>query len=229
VILASHSLIGHKEYRFIYPAILLLVLSSGLGLAQLTAWAIEALARQRPGARLSGFVCSAVALGFPVLVSLGESTSPAYQELWTRGRAALRGADFIARLPFVCGIGSFGLHWTQSAGYAHFHHRVPAYWPENDERLFRKTKPAFNVLLYSRRPAGGRNLSTLHASTAFASQFAAALASPCRRAGEICRDPRSQGSRLDAIGSAAGGSDLAPDAEELRCPRFAQFVARHVA
>ncbi|MGD0763803.1 MAG: hypothetical protein ABR929_11590 [Roseiarcus sp.] len=153
VILASHSLIGHKEYRFIYPAILLLVLSSGLGLAQLTAWAIEALARQRPGARWSGFVCGAMALGFPVLVSLGESTSPAYRELWTRGHAALRGADFIARLPSVCGIGSFGLHWTQSAGYAHFHHRVPTYWPENDERLFRKTKPAFNVLLYSRRPA----------------------------------------------------------------------------
>jgi hypothetical protein len=68
----------------------------------------------------------------------------------------LRGADFIARLPSVCGIGTFGLHWTQSAGYAHFHHRVPYYWPENDERVFRKYKPAFNVLLYSRRPAGAK-------------------------------------------------------------------------
>ena len=156
VILASHSLIGHKEYRFIYPAILLLVLSSGLGLAQLTTWAVEALARQRPGARWSSLACSAMALGFPLLVSLGEATSPAYRELWTRAHAVLRGADFIARLPSVCGIGTFGLHWTQSAGYAHFHHRVPTYWPDNDKSIFRKTKPAFNVLLYSRRPAGAK-------------------------------------------------------------------------
>jgi hypothetical protein len=156
VILVSHSLIGHKEYRFIYPAILLLILSSGLGLAQLTTWAVEALALRRPGSRWSSLACSAMALGFPVLVSLGEATSPVYRELWTRAHAVLRGADFIARLPSVCGIGTFGLHWTQSAGYAHFHHRVPYYWPENDERVFRKYKPAFNVLLYSRRPAGAK-------------------------------------------------------------------------
>ena len=156
VILVSHSAIGHKEYRFIYPAILLLALSSGLGLAQLTTWAVEALARERPGWRWSGLVCGAIALGFPALVSLGEATRPAVQELWTRGHAVLRGADFIARLPFVCGIGPFGLHWSQSGGYAHFHRRVPSYWPENDESAFRRYKPAFNVLLYARRPAGAK-------------------------------------------------------------------------
>jgi hypothetical protein len=156
VILVSHSLIGHKEYRFIYPAILLLVLSSGLGLAQLTAWAIEALDRQRPGSRWSRPACAAMALGFPVLVSLGEATSPAYRELWTRAQGALRGADFVARLPSVCGVATFGLHWTQSAGYAHIHRRVPTYWPENDERVLRKYKSAFNVLVYARRPAGAK-------------------------------------------------------------------------
>ena len=94
-----------------------------------------------------------MALGFPVLVSLGEATRPGYQELWTRGHAVLRGADLVARLNSVCGIGTFGLHWTQSAGYAHFHHRVPYYPPENDEAVFQEYKPAFNVLLYARRPA----------------------------------------------------------------------------
>jgi hypothetical protein len=156
VILVSHSLIGHKEYRFIYPAILLLSLSSGLGLAQLTAWAIEALDGRRPGSRWSRPACAAMALAFPVLVSLGEATSPAYRELWTRGDGVLRGADFVARSPSVCGVATFGLHWTQSAGYAHLHRRVPTYWPENDESTFRKYKPAFNVLIYARRPAGAK-------------------------------------------------------------------------
>lgn len=156
VILISHSLIGHKEYRFIYPAILLLALSSGLGLAQLATWAVGALAGEGPGWRWSGLACGAMALAFPALVSLAEATRPAVQELWTRGHAVLRGADFVARLPSVCGIATFGLHWTQSAGYAHFHRRVPTYWPENDESALRRYKPAFNVLIYSRRPAGAK-------------------------------------------------------------------------
>jgi hypothetical protein len=35
VIVASHSLIGHKEYRFIYPGLVLLVMAAALGLARL--------------------------------------------------------------------------------------------------------------------------------------------------------------------------------------------------
>ncbi|HKT16620.1 MAG TPA: glycosyltransferase family 39 protein, partial [Stellaceae bacterium] len=38
VILIAHSLVPHKEYRFIYPAILLILILAGLGLAQLMSW-----------------------------------------------------------------------------------------------------------------------------------------------------------------------------------------------
>ncbi len=38
VILAVHSVIGHKEYRFIYPAIVPLTALAGIGLAQMTCW-----------------------------------------------------------------------------------------------------------------------------------------------------------------------------------------------
>jgi len=160
-ILVSHSLIGHKEYRFIYPAILLLLLSSGLGLAQLTLWAIDALGSARSGSRWVGPACIAMATAFPVLMTLRDASRPEYQGLWTRGGAILRGADLVARLDSICGIGTFGLHWTQSAGYAHFHHRVPYYWPENDEAVFRKYEPAFNALLYARRPAGAEDFTDM--------------------------------------------------------------------
>ncbi len=39
VILAVHSGIGHKEYRFIYPAIVPLTVLAGVGLAQMASWA----------------------------------------------------------------------------------------------------------------------------------------------------------------------------------------------
>jgi hypothetical protein len=39
VILAVHSGVGHKEYRFIYPAIVPLTVLAGVGLAQMASWA----------------------------------------------------------------------------------------------------------------------------------------------------------------------------------------------
>jgi hypothetical protein len=39
IIVAVHSGIAHKEYRFIYPAILLVSVLAGLGLAQMASWA----------------------------------------------------------------------------------------------------------------------------------------------------------------------------------------------
>ena len=40
-IVAVHSLVPHKEYRFIYPAVLLLMLLTAACLAELTLWATQ--------------------------------------------------------------------------------------------------------------------------------------------------------------------------------------------
>src|SRR4029077_15102598 len=45
-IVAVHSGVAHKEYRFIYPAVLLIMVLAGLGIAQLTEWAAEWLGRR---------------------------------------------------------------------------------------------------------------------------------------------------------------------------------------
>jgi hypothetical protein len=71
----------------------------------------------------------------------------------------IRAADLVARQEFVCGIGSFGLHWAYGGGYAHFHHRSPYYWPIDDDAIFRKYKPAFNILIYTRRPPSAREFT----------------------------------------------------------------------
>ena len=42
LIVVTYSLFGHKEFRFIYPAILLAVIVSGIGLAQLVVWISDA-------------------------------------------------------------------------------------------------------------------------------------------------------------------------------------------
>ena len=48
-IIAVHSGIGHKEYRFIYPAILLAMVLAGIGLAELASWGRSFLERDKQG------------------------------------------------------------------------------------------------------------------------------------------------------------------------------------
>jgi hypothetical protein len=147
VVIASHSLIGHKEYRFIYPAVLLMVASAGLGLAQAVAWVREGM---RP---TSGATSGPVTVGalIPALVAMAQWSTVPYVDLWQRGRGELHGSDLIARLPSVCGIGIYGMSWSDTGGYSHFHHRVPQFWPE-DGAGFADYRPAFNVLLYAKPP-----------------------------------------------------------------------------
>jgi hypothetical protein len=45
-ILATHSAIAHKEYRFIYPAVLLLTVLAAVGLAHIASWARDWLIEQ---------------------------------------------------------------------------------------------------------------------------------------------------------------------------------------
>src|SRR6516164_2828060 len=55
LIALTSSLFGHKEFRFIYPAVLLAVIVSGIGLAQLVSWISKAL-RDRGWAQRSATI-----------------------------------------------------------------------------------------------------------------------------------------------------------------------------
>jgi phosphatidylinositol glycan class B len=151
LILLTCSLIGHKELRFIYPAILLAVIVSGIGLAQLVLWISEAL-RDRGWAGCRAIIApSALALAAVVLaqLALAKGSEP-YHRLWTRGRDMILASRYIARLGAVCGIGVVDHDWDDTGGYAAFHHPVPLYWatplgPLDPDSL------AFNTVVYDRR------------------------------------------------------------------------------
>src|SRR5207249_2663009 len=63
IILAEHSAIGHKEYRFIYPAVLLAMVLAGIGLAQLADWGAQVL-RRHAIARGAAVGCAVLVLGY---------------------------------------------------------------------------------------------------------------------------------------------------------------------
>jgi hypothetical protein len=135
LIFAAHMAVPHKELRFLYPAILLLLIVAGMGLAQLSAWAAARW-------RIEPTRCSAVLLAVALLAAVALAATPAYRELWQRGHDMMRADIAAGKLSGVCGIGAYQSHGS----YTLFHRDVPFYW-DQDESEFTRDLPGFNTLV----------------------------------------------------------------------------------
>jgi len=155
LITTTYSLFGHKELRFIYPAVLLAVIISGIGLAQLVSWIGEVLRDRGWTGRSAIVLPTAIALAAVALsqLALANGSEP-YRMLWTRGRDMILASRYVARLGGVCGIGVLDQTWFVTGGYASFHHAVPLYWASQDGPLD-PDSVAFNTVVYDRgKPVG---------------------------------------------------------------------------
>ena len=123
VILVSHSLIGHKEYRFIFPAIAFVAYSAGLGAAELVPRAKRSIA----------IACTvawcALSFGLAVradtsMTNLGvELDHPGWQLANQRdGLVIMRRAGALEPL---CGLGLVEVPWYLTGGYTWFDRHVP--------------------------------------------------------------------------------------------------------
>jgi hypothetical protein len=150
VIIVAHCLLGHKEQRFIYPALVLLAVQAGFGLAWAAAWATSRLRPASP-ARLA--VAPALGLAW-CAVALTVWQGPGLLVLRARVHDQLAAASFVASTPDVCGIGMYGPGpdaWVPYGGYTYLHQNVTLFWPA-DEGAFTEDTPAFNTLLTEATP-----------------------------------------------------------------------------
>jgi GPI mannosyltransferase 3 len=154
-IVATHLPIGHKEYRFIYPALVLLAILAGTGLARAAAWIEERLRRWRGwdrGTHRVGLAAIAVALagGWSALCA-EVAALPPFARVWGLSHNYLSAAALVADSPQTCGIALYGLNWIDAGGYTHFHRAVPMYWPGTPADL-RAAVPGFNELVFMYPP-----------------------------------------------------------------------------
>jgi hypothetical protein len=148
IIFAVHSGVAHKEYRFIYPAILLVMVSAGIGLAQMVSWGQDWL-RNRGAATLGA---TAVALVWWCLVSFEVWTGPALAAHRYRAHDNLAAMSFVAHGPAQCGLGLYGLDgkdWVNYGGYTYLHRPVPMYWPKDQAELDTFIA-AFDTIIYTK-------------------------------------------------------------------------------
>jgi GPI mannosyltransferase 3 len=137
VILVVHSLIGHKEYRFIYPALLLIFIVAGIGLAQLAAW-------------LGGRSWNAGAILATAIAGGAFALSPSMQPMWRAGHDAIEAGFYVARLPHLCGIGAV----ETSEAYAYFHRDVPYFWFRDTRDMTANARGFDVVVTRDRVPPG---------------------------------------------------------------------------
>jgi hypothetical protein len=162
-ILATHSTIAHKEYRFIYPTVVLLTVLAGIGLAQIAGWARDWVVARGKARAIAGLAASVSALGWWCVASYQVWNGPTLINHRQRMHDSLVAATFVAQTPATCGIGLYGLRgedWGVYGGYTYFHRPVPMYWPKDETALI-AAAGGFDTLLYTQPPPPALGFNTL--------------------------------------------------------------------
>ncbi len=147
VLILTHSLITHKEYRFIVPAIACLIVLAGLGLAE----CVAALDRRLKSPVFKRFALPGALVLF-ALASLAVAGSTEGQARLTAGRNWRDAFAALSMDPSLCGIGLVSNDWTTMPGYAALHRPVPIYfW---DSLKHAGLQGAADVLVEERTGAG---------------------------------------------------------------------------
>lgn len=111
-IFVSHSLVAHKEYRFIYPALPLMAALAGIGTARViqmarTRW--PALERAPVALAAGVFLCWA---GLSLTIALSD----VFSIPWTRSRAQLLAFQEVSSDPKACGVAIYDMPQTMNPG-----------------------------------------------------------------------------------------------------------------
>ena len=103
-IFATHSLFAHKEYRFVYPALPLLITLAGLGTADI----LGQVGRRFPRIPVAATMIAGVSLwsGLSMIVALRPFMNPS----WTREAGFFGAFRDIDRIPAACGVGNRPCH-----------------------------------------------------------------------------------------------------------------------
>ena len=140
--LLLHSLIGHKEYRFVLFTTSALVLLAALGSANLVRW----IDRTRPRIAIRYLVAAAAAIW--VAASAALAVGSGYRPLWTANRPALQSAMAAGRDAGLCGLAIYDVHPSRTGGYSYLGRPIPIFLYERDAAVgLRNGAPAYNMIM----------------------------------------------------------------------------------
>jgi phosphatidylinositol glycan class B len=145
VIIAVHTAIPHKEYRFVVPAFACLALVAAMGSADL----IERM-RLLPGSPRAGRTLIAIGAALWVGTSATLAFAPGFKDEWLEAGDVIAASFRLAHMPDLCGVLFYNHDWAATGGYAHLHRDVPIYALADDQDTARQSTPAFNAIILTR-------------------------------------------------------------------------------
>jgi GPI mannosyltransferase 3 len=123
IIFVVHSAVSHKEYRYISPALPLVMTLAAVGSTMAADWLADRLGR--PPIRRALMV--AVPLVW-ILASLGLAASPNRIWFWVRSRGSILAMRAINADKETCGVAIYpGGSWWRAAGYAGLRSGIPLF------------------------------------------------------------------------------------------------------
>lgn len=140
IILGTHSAVGHKEARFLYPLLPIVMVLSALGFVEI-AKQLNSLFRMSPTQKsviLSGLFC------FLLTSSLFASNFP----YWLKDSGAMTVFSHLSTNRNLCGVGLYGVPWFNSGGYTYLHQDVPIVLVSEPD-VFERETSTFNALVAS--------------------------------------------------------------------------------
>jgi hypothetical protein len=140
-LILAHSVVAHKEYRFIYPALPLLLIPVAAGIDRVMDLYPKGAATL--AATLAGIAALSLVVG-----SGGKFRA----HFWYRFGEA-KAFDMVRRAPDACGVALHMEMWTDTPGYTVLHRNIPIYYAYSDAD-FARLREAANYVL-SRTPVEG--------------------------------------------------------------------------
>jgi len=138
IILASHSMLGHKEARFLYPALPIIIVLSALGYEEIVRELSHVL-KISPSPRV--FV--SIGMGFFLLFSWILRSRFTY---WVKNSGGMITFSQLSKDTSICGVGLYGISWLVTGGYTYLHHNVPIILIPGSEQ-FDKEAPTINAVV----------------------------------------------------------------------------------
>jgi phosphatidylinositol glycan class B len=137
-VLFSHSLVPHKEYRFVYTGLMLLVLLAGIGCGEILN-RLQFSARGALGCVLCFAITSAVL-----------AAQPTYRSLLAKYQGEILSFGEIGADARACGVILWQEYWWQTPGYTGLHRDIPIFEAGSDVRL-RRYEPGANYIVAASR------------------------------------------------------------------------------
>jgi GPI mannosyltransferase 3 len=144
-VFAVHTAIAHKEYRFLVPLLVVVVLAASLGL-------LELLQRSpRTGWAMAGVWLLASGYGAWMYDWRTLAPRPAKglfppSPMWTFREGTLRGFELLSTDAHVCGVAAVRLGWAWTGGFTYLHRDVP-FFEISDAASFQRYAPSFNIII----------------------------------------------------------------------------------